>query len=140
MCITLKLRNVTFRKMIQLGLKSKLSFTINYLFLFFDKCSSIIMDSFHLFLIFSLYTLQLNPLRKVPQWKWGLQNQSRWKRLGFSASLVCVGNLSLPERNYEFLMFPSEFLKFWYFLRDITQTVFGPWLTSVSFKIYTGYK
>ena len=80
---------------------------------------------------------RLNPPRKVPLWKWGLQNQSR---LGFSASSVCIGNLRLPERNCELLMFPSEFLKFWYFPSDIAQTVFGPWLTSVSFKIYTGYK
>ena len=34
----------------------------------------------------------------------------------------------------------SSFLKFWYFSGDIAQTVFGPWLTSVSFKIYAGYK
>ena len=37
-------------------------------------------------------------------------------------------------------MFPSEFLKFWYFPGDIAQAVFGSWLKSVSFKIYTVYK
>ena len=63
-----------------------------------------------------------------------------WKRFEFSTSPVCIGNLSLPERNCELLMFPSEFLKFWYFAGDIAQKVFGSWLTSVSFKIYSGYK
>ena len=37
-------------------------------------------------------------------------------------------------------MFPSEFLKFGYFPGDIAQTVFGPWLASVGFEIYAGYK
>ena len=64
----------------------------------------------------------------------------RWKRFEFSTSPVCIGNLSLLERNCELLMFPSEFLKFWYFAGDIALKVFGSWLTSVSFKIYTGYK
>ena len=64
----------------------------------------------------------------------------RWKRFGFSTSPVCIGNLSLSERNFELLMFPSEFLKFWYFSGDTAQTAFGPWLTSVSFKIHKGYK
>ena len=84
---------------------------------------------------------RLNLPRKVPRWKWGLQNQSPVKKISrFSTCAVCIGNLSLPERNSELLMFPSEFLKFWYFPGDIAQTVFGPWLTSVSFKIYIGYK
>ena len=73
---------------------------------------------------------RLNPPRKVSRWKW----------YEFSTSPVCIGNLSLPERNCELLMFPSEFLKFWYFAGDIAQKVFGSWLTSVSCKIYTGYK
>ena len=64
----------------------------------------------------------------------------RWNRFGFSTSPVCIGNLSLPERNLELLMFSSEFLKFWYFPGDISPTVIGPSLTSVGFKIYTGYK
>ena len=34
----------------------------------------------------------------------------------------------------------SPFLKFSYFPGDIAQTIFGPWLTSASFKIYAGYK
>ena len=46
---------------------------------------------------------------------------------------LCIGNLSVPERNFELLMFSSEFLKFLYFPSDIAQTVFGPWLTSVNF-------
>ena len=48
---------------------------------------------------------------------------SRWKRFLFSTSPMCVGNLSLPERYFELLMFPSDFLKFWYFPDDIAQTV-----------------
>ena len=53
---------------------------------------------------------------------------------------LCIGNLSLPEKNYELLIFPSEFFNFWYLPGDIAQTVFGPWLTSVSFKTFTDYK
>ena len=41
------------------------------------------------------------------------------KRFVFSTSPMCVGNLSLPERYFELLMFPSDFLKFWYFPDDI---------------------
>ena len=59
---------------------------------------------------------------------------------GFSTSPVCIGNLNIPERSCKLLMFPSEFLKFGYFPGDIAQTVFGPWLTSVGFEIYAGYK
>ena len=55
-----------------------------------------------------------------------------WKRFGFSTSPVCIGNSSLLESNFELLMFPSEFLKFWYFPGDIAQAVLGPCLTSVT--------
>ena len=64
----------------------------------------------------------------------------QWKRFEFSTSPVCIGNLSHPERNFELLIFPNEFLKFWYFPADIAPTAFGPWLTCVSFNIYTSYK
>ena len=53
-----------------------------------------------------------------------------WKRFGFSTSPVCIGNVSHPDRNFELLMFPGEFLKFWYFPGDIAQTVFGPWFAA----------
>ena len=52
---------------------------------------------------------------------------------------MCIGNLSLPEKIFELLMFSSEFLKFWYFPSDIAQTVFGRWFTRVNLKTYTGY-
>ena len=90
-----------------------------------------------------------NILPQYPSWihpgKFPGENEAykispRWNRFGFSTSPVCIGNLSHPERNFELLIFPSEFLKFCYFPGDIAQTVIGPWLTSVSFKIYTGYK
>ena len=90
-----------------------------------------------------------NTLPQYPSWihpgKFPGENEAykispRRKTFWFSTSPVCIGNLSLPERNYKLLMLPSEFMKFWYFPGDITQTFFGPWLTSVGFKIYTGYK
>ena len=59
----------------------------------------------------------------------------QWKRFGFSTSAVCIGNLSQPEKNFELLMFPSGFLRFWHFPGDITQTVFGPWLAALVLKV-----
>ena len=41
---------------------------------------------------------------------------------------MCIGKLGHRKRNFELLMFPGEFLKFWYFPDDIAQTVIGPWL------------
>ena len=41
MCITMNLRNGAFWQVTQLGSKSKLTWAINYLSLFFDECTSI---------------------------------------------------------------------------------------------------
>ena len=110
---------------------------------------------FLIFFKFSLLTFQLllckwnDTLSQYAGWihsgKFPGENEAYkinpwWNRFGFSTSPVCIGNLSLPERNFELLMFPIEFLKIWYFPGDIAQTVTCPWLTCVSFKIYTGYK
>ena len=59
----------------------------------------------------------------------------QWKRFEFSTSPVCIGNLSHPEKNFELLMFSSEFLRFWHFPGDIAQTVFGPWLAALVLKV-----
>ena len=45
-----------------------------------------------------------------------------------------------PREILNLLMFLSNFLKFWYLPGDIAETVIFPWSTSVSSKIYTGYK
>ena len=97
----------------------------------------------------SCYQNYKNTLTQYPGWihpgKFSGANEAykispQWRRFGFWGGF-CIGNLSLPERNCELLMFSSEFLKFEYFPGDIAQTKdFSTWLTSVSFKIYTCYK
>ena len=65
--------------------------------------------------------------RKFPGENEAYKTSPRWKKLRFFTSPVYIGNLSHPEKNFELLMFPCELLKFWYFLGDIAQTVFGIW-------------
>ena len=54
MRIAMDLRKVYFWQMTQFGLKGKLNLAINYLFLFFDEWTNIIMISLHLLFILSL--------------------------------------------------------------------------------------
>ena len=85
-----------------------------------------------------LFTCHKNTLPQYPGWihpgTFPGENEAykispRWKRFRLSTFPVCIGNLSHPVRNFELLMFTSEFLKFWYFPGDIAQAVFGSWLT-----------
>ena len=106
-----------------------------------DKAISYLLKAmflyFEIFLKFQRHPAlvpRLNPPRKVSRWKWGIQSQSSRKRFGFSTSPLCIGNLSHPEKNFDLLMFPSGFLRFWHFLSDIAQTVFGPWLAALVLK------
>ena len=89
-----------------------------------------------IWLLSDIYTLPQHPDWILPG-KFRGENEAYkispwWKRFGFSTSPVCIGNSSLLESNFELLMFPSEFLKFWYFPGDIAQAVLGPCLTSVT--------
>ena len=108
-------------------------------------CWSIVIFSFRSFIVscWSLIWLlsDIYTLPQHPDWihpgKFRGENEAYkispwWKRFGFSTSPVCIGNSSLLESNFELLMFPSEFLKFWYFPGDIAQAVLGPCLTSVT--------
>ena len=74
-------------------------------------------------------------LRKFPGGNEAYKISPRWTRFGFSTSPVCIGNLSHSEKNFELLMLPSEFLKFWHFPGDIAQTVFSPWLAALVLKV-----
>ena len=107
-------------------------------------CWSTVIFSFRSFIVscWSLIWLlsDIYTLPQHPDWihpgKFRGENEAYkispwWKRFGFSTSPVCIGNSSLLESNFELLMFPSEFLKFWYFPGDIAQAVLGPCLTSV---------
>ena len=108
-------------------------------------CWSTVIFSFRSFIVscWSLIWLlsDIYTLPQHPDWihpgKFRGENEAYkispwWKRFGFSTSSVCIGNSSLLESNFELLMFPSEFLKFWYFPGDIAQAVLGPCLTSVT--------
>ena len=108
-------------------------------------CCSTVIFSFRSFIVscWSLIWLlsDIYTLPQHPDWihpgKFRGENEAYkispwWKRFGFSTSPVCIGNSSLLESNFELLMFPSEFLKFWYFPGDIAQAVLGPCLTSVT--------
>ena len=108
-------------------------------------CWSAVIFSFRSFIVscWSLIWLlsDIYTLPQHPDWihpgKFRGENEAYkispwWKRFGFSTSPVCIGNSSLLESNFELLMFPSEFLKFWYFPGDIAQAVLGPCLTSVT--------
>ena len=108
-------------------------------------CRSTVIFSFRSFIVscWSLIWLlsDIYTLPQHPDWihpgKFRGENEAYkispwWKRFGFSTSPVCIGNSSLLESNLELLMFPSEFLKFWYFPGDIAQAVLGPCLTSVT--------
>ena len=108
-------------------------------------CWSTVIFSFRSFIVscWSLIWLlsDIYTLPQHPDWihpgKFRGENEAYkispwWKRFGFSTSPVCIGNSSLLESNFELLMFPSEFLKFWYFPGDIAQAVLGPCLTSVT--------
>ena len=108
-------------------------------------CWSTVIFSFRSFIVscWSLIWLlsDIYTLPQHPDWihpgKFRSENEAYkispwWKRFGFSTSPVCIGNSSLLESNFELLMFPSEFLKFWYFPGDIAQAVLGPCLTSVT--------
>ena len=108
-------------------------------------CWSTVIFSFRSFIVscWSLIWLlsDIYTLPQHPDWihpgKFRGENEAYkispwWKRFGFSTSPVCIGNSSLLESNFEILMFPSEFLKFWYFPGDIAQAVLGPCLTSVT--------
>ena len=108
-------------------------------------CWSTVIFSFRSFIVscWSLIWLlsDIYTLPQHPDWihpgKFRGENEAYkispwWKRFGFSTSPVCIGNSSLLESNFELLMFPSEFLKFWYFPGDIAQAVLGPCLTSAT--------
>ena len=108
-------------------------------------CWSTVIFSFRSFIVscWSLIWLlsDIYTLPQHPDWihpgKFRGENEAYkispwWKRFGFSTSPVCIGNSSLLESNFELLMFPSEFLKFWYFPGDIAQAVLGLCLTSVT--------
>ena len=108
-------------------------------------CWSTVIFSFRSFIVscWSLIWLlsDIYTLPQHPDWihpgKFRGENEAYkispwWKRFGFSTSPVCIGNSSLLESNFELLMFPSEFLKFWHFPGDIAQAVLGPCLTSVT--------
>ena len=108
-------------------------------------CWSTVIFSFRSFIVscWSLIWLlsDIYTLPQHPDWihpgKFRGENEAYkispwWKRFGFSTSPVCIGNSSLLESNFELLMFPSEFLKFWYFPGDIAQAVLDPCLTSVT--------
>ena len=108
-------------------------------------CWSTVIFSFRSFIVscWSLIWLlsDIYTLPQHPDWihpgKFRGENEAYkispwWKRFGLSTSPVCIGNSSLLESNFELLMFPSEFLKFWYFPGDIAQAVLGPCLASVT--------